>query len=41
VEPKDTSNLVLHIKENCKNLRFRGLMSMGAVGNVEEFREVY
>lgn len=41
VEPKDASDLVFHIKENCKNLRFRGIMSMGAVGNVEEFREVY
>ena len=41
METKDTSSLVLHIKDNCKNLRFRGLMSMGAVGNVDEFREIY
>ena len=30
-----------HIDHECPHLKFRGLMSMGAVGNVEEFKMIH
>lgn len=38
VAPDAVSEMTRHIRESCPFLRFRGLMSMGALGNVQEFR---
>ena len=37
----EAMELVSFIKTECQMLRFRGLMSMGAVGDTEEFASVY
>ena len=37
VSVEETIPLVQHIKEQCPFLKFKGLMSMGEVGNVKEF----
>jgi uncharacterized pyridoxal phosphate-containing UPF0001 family protein len=41
VTPSESKNLVKFIMEECPLLRFRGLMSMGEVCNVEEFRSIH
>ena len=40
VSPQDSFGVVSHIRDNCGSLNFRGIMSMGAVGDVEEFRQI-
>ena len=41
VTPDGAIDLARHIRENCPFLRFKGLMSMGELGNVKEFRAVH
>ena len=41
VSVDETIPLIHHIKSECPMLRFKGLMSMGEIGNVEEFRSVH
>jgi len=38
VKPDDLDELIKHIRDNCPHLKFKGLMSMGAIGNVKEFQ---
>lgn len=40
VSPDESLELVKHINTNCPFLKFCGVMSMGAVGNVEEFKAI-
>ena len=39
--PENAVKLAKVIREECPMLRFRGIMSMGAVGNEEEFKGVH
>ena len=41
VSVEETIPLIQHIKENCQFLKFKGLMSMGQIGNIEEFKSVH
>lgn len=38
VTPDESLELIKHIQQECPFLNFRGLMSMGEIGNVSEFR---
>ena len=38
--PDESFDLVKHINDSCPHLKFKGLMSMGEIGNVEEFKEI-
>ena len=40
VSPEESMELVKHIRDACPFLTFRGIMSMGEIGNQEEFRLV-
>ena len=41
VSVSEADGLVKHIIEKCPYLKFKGLMSMGAIGNVKEFQTMY
>ena len=39
--PDQAIELIQFIRDECKMLRFRGLMSMGAIGDTEEFQAAH
>ena len=41
VSPPEAVQLVQHIKDSCPMLKFKGLMSMGEIGNTKEFNTVH
>ena len=41
VKTEEAIPLVQHIKDQCPFLKFKGLMSMGEIGNTEEFKTVH
>ena len=40
MSPEESLEVIQHIFEACPFLNFRGLFSMGAIGNVEEFKAI-
>ena len=40
LSPEESIDVIQHINDACPFLNFRGLMSMGAIGNVEEFQAI-
>ena len=40
LSPEDSIEVIKHINEACPFLNFRGLMSMGEIGNIEEFKAI-
>ena len=41
VPTTEACGLVHHIKDKCPFLKFKGLMSMGEIGNTKEFESIY
>ena len=41
LEPDQVKGLVCFIRESCPKLRFKGLMSMGMLHDIEGFRKMY
>ena len=41
VNPEEAMELVRHIKDECPQLAFKGLMSMGKLGDEKEFATIY
>jgi len=41
LDPEKAKELIKHIQLNCKQLNFKGLMSMGAIGDSEEFKKIH
>lgn len=41
VKPEELDGLIKFIRDQCPHLKFTGLMSMGAIGNVKEFQQMH